>query len=108
MVLVLLNTFGAPALLSLLYPLLCVFGFALYAHCPQLIPKPAVLPYGRYLVNERRIQNNGHTNHFENRQHAFEVDRGELNAYEREEALLANVFRTGIQLMTLQGFRVSD
>lgn len=102
--LVLLNTFGGTAIIYLMYPLLCVFGSSLYARFASLIPKPHVAHVNRLVYNQP-LPRKG-VNHVVGRTHYFELERGDLNLYEKEETLKASVFRTGCQLMVLQGFRV--
>lgn len=104
-VLVLLNTFGGTAIVYLAYPLLCVFGSALYARFESLIPKPHVAHVNRLVYNQP-LPRKG-VNHVVGRTHYFELQRGDLNLFEKEETLKASVFRTGCQLMVLQGCRVS-
>lgn len=102
--LVLLNTFGGTAMIYLSYPLLCIFGSSLYARFASLIPKPHVSHVNRLVYNQP-LPRKG-VNHVVGRTHYFELERGDLNLYEKEETLKASVFRTGCQLMVLQGFRV--
>lgn len=104
--LVLLNTFGGNAIIYLSYPLLCVFGSSIYARFSSLIPKPHVAQVNRLVYNQT-LPRKG-VNHVVGRTHYFELERGDLNLYEKEETLKASVFRTGCQLMVLQGFRVRN
>lgn len=105
-VLVLLNTFGGTAIIYIAYPLVCVFGSSLYARFATLIPKPNVSQVDRLVYNQP-LPRKG-VNHVVGRTHYFELERGDLNLYEKEETLKASVFRTGCQLIVLQGFRVRE
>lgn len=89
-------------LIFFMYPLLNIFGFGLYSRFTSLIPKPYVQVKNRLLVNQASSEDAVLGRH-----HRFELMRGDLNLYEKEFTLKGNVFRTGVQLMILQGLRVS-
>lgn len=101
--LVLLNTFGGAILIFFMYPLLNIFGFGLYSRFTSLIPKQSVQVKSRLMVNQASGEDGVLGRH-----RRFELMRGDLNLYEKELSLKGNVFRTGIQLMILQGLRVSE
>lgn len=101
--LVLLNTFGGAILIFFIYPLLNIFGFGLYSRFTSLIPKPYVQTKNRLMANQATSDDDPVLG----RHHRFELMRGDLNLYEKESTLKGNVFRTGVQLMILQGLRVS-
>lgn len=103
--LVLLNTFGGLILVFLMYPLLCVFGFGLYARYTSLIPKPNLTLINAHLVHKSMPSDQ--KNVVLERTHRFDLKRGDLNLYEKDVALKSTVFKAGVQLMLLQGFRVS-
>jgi GPI ethanolamine phosphate transferase 3 subunit O len=122
-ILVILNTFCSSFFFGLLYPLLVVAPFCLYSIWPTLsvkvfkrqklndtdsdVRKTADnIEYRRMTVN--KPGGDGDTANGATLLHVdFDVTRGEVNLFENETVFLASAFKTGCQLLMLQGIRIS-
>lgn len=110
-VLVLLSTFNANVLLLILYPLVVLFPFMLYAIYPQLSIKVFMMDkktkeektsdYRRITLKD---EDDDESISLAN-QTDFDVTRGEINLFENEKLFMASVFKVGCQLMILQGVK---
>lgn len=100
---VLLNTFGGPILVFLLYPLIVVSGSTLYAKYESLVPKPPK-PDAKSKVPQE-LSNNKASNVAEP-MHDFELNRGCLSLIENEYIFVGTLFQTGATLVAMQGLRV--
>lgn len=100
---VLLNTFGGPILVFLLYPLIIVSGPTLYAKYGSLVPKPPK-PDAKSKIPQERL-NNKAPNVIEP-MHDFEITRGCLSLIESEYIFIGTLFQTGATLVAMQGLRV--
>lgn len=96
--LVLLGTFNANFLLLILFPLLALFPFMLYAIYPKLCGSKGVgnAEYKRVTLNIEEEQQNSSMN-------VSNVTRGEINLFENEGLFMSSVFKVGCQLVILQG-----
>lgn len=105
--LVLFNTFGGPILIFISYPLLSCAGSCLYAKFPALLPQLTqyVPSNGTPVPNPNPIKLNS-VNYVLQRAHDFELNRGDLNLFNNSHIFLSAVFKTGVQIITLQGLRV--
>lgn len=114
-VLVLISTFNANLLLLLMYPLLVLFPFMLYAIYPQLSMKVFMMDkksreeksseYRKITLNDGETEDDGDWSS-KTIKSDFDVTRGEINLYENEKLFISSVFRVGCQLMILQGVKV--
>jgi GPI ethanolamine phosphate transferase 3 subunit O len=95
-VLVLLAIFNANFLLLILFPLIVLFPFMLYAIYPKLCGSKGVgsAEYKRVTLN---IDEDNSSMSVAN------VTRGEINLFENEGLFMSSVFKVGSQLMILQG-----
>lgn len=103
-VMVLLNTFGGPILILLLYPLIIVSGPTLFAKYRSLVPKQPK-PDAKSKI-QQEILNNKTPNAIEP-MHDFEIARGCLPLIENEYIFIGTLFQTGATLVAMQGLRVS-
>lgn len=103
-VMVLLNTFGGPILIFMLYPLIIVSGPTLYAKYRSLAPKPPKSDTKSKTPQE--ILNNK-APHIIEPMHDFEINRGCLSLIENEYIFIGTLFQTGATLVAMQGMRVS-
>jgi GPI ethanolamine phosphate transferase 3 subunit O len=126
-ILVILNTFCSSFFFGLLYPLMLVAPFCLYSIWPTLsvkvfkrqkhndtdsdVRKTADnVEYRRLTVNKSSGDGdtaNGGSKTATLLHVDFDVTRGEVNLFENETVFLASAFKTGCQLLMLQGIRVS-
>lgn len=102
-IMVLLNTFGGPILIFLLYPLIIVTGPTLYTKYRSLVPKPAKAETKSKIPQE--ILNSKPANVIEPT-HNFEITRGCLPLIENEYIFIGSLFQTGANLVAMQGLRV--
>lgn len=119
-ILVTLNTFGTVVLLNLLYPLLIFGPFFIYTTWPSLSNKRAQKQNNVKLEDVRKT-NAGNveyrtltvTKADTNGTEAvavstldFDITRGEINLYENDRTFLVSCFKTGCNLMLLQGIKM--
>lgn len=102
-IMVLLNTFGGPILIFLLYPLIVVSGPTLYTKYRSLVPKPVKVETKSKIPQE--LINNKPTNVIEPT-HNFDITRGCLSLIENEYLFIGSLFQTGAVLVAMQGLRV--
>ncbi|XP_055536594.1 GPI ethanolamine phosphate transferase 3 [Wyeomyia smithii] len=124
-ILVLLNTFSMSFMLSLLFPLIIFTPFCVYTMWPSLAQKicqkstasgpkrgpkatrkteTGSVEYRSVTVNE---PDDGTDNASATGSETdFDVTKGEINLYENEKAFLGTVFKTGCQLLLIQGIRI--
>lgn len=102
-IMVLLNTFGGPILIFVLYPLIIVSSPTLYAKYESLGPKPIKTETKAKIPQE--ILNNKAANVIEP-MHDFEIARGCLPLIENEYLFMGSLFQTGAILVAMQGLRV--
>lgn len=101
---VLLNTFGGPILIFLLYPLIIVTGPTLFAKYRSLAPQPSKPDSKSKIPSE--ILNNKSSNVVEPL-HDFDISRGCLPLIENEYTFVGTLFQTGATLIAMQGLRVN-
>uniref|UniRef100_A0A182PJZ5 Uncharacterized protein n=1 Tax=Anopheles epiroticus TaxID=199890 RepID=A0A182PJZ5_9DIPT len=131
--LVLLNTFSATFLLSVLFPLLIFVPFCVYTMWPTLARRPVTpqkTPLGAPNAQSARsgkgessntlkkITSDGGSVEYrsvtvnkaeesgELAEADFDMAKGELNLYENEKLFLGTVFKTACQLILLQSLRI--
>lgn len=112
-VLVLLSTFNSNFLFLLMYPLLVLFPFMLYAVYPQLSMKVFMMDkkgkeeksseYRKITLNDGEFDDEA--DGVSKNSTDFDGTRGEINLYENEKIFVASVFKVGCQLMILQGIK---
>lgn len=100
---VLLNTFGGPILIFLLFPLMVVSGPTLFVKYPSLVEKPPK-PDAKSKITQE-ILNNKAPNVIQPF-HDFDLDRGCLPLIENEYMFIGTIFQTGATLVAIQGLRV--
>lgn len=118
--LVLLNTFGGPFLVFCLYPLLVIIPTALFVLYPSLVPRRTTKVViqnqngtkqwniVKKVVDTTDYKSVGTANVKETEQDSDElnISRGELTLYENEDIFIGSLFKTGCQLVVMQGIRV--
>lgn len=102
-VMVLLNTFGGPILIYLLYPLTMVTGPTLFAKYRSLVPQPPK-PDGKS-KNPPEILSHKSTKEVQPL-HDFDVSRGCIALIESEYIFVGTLFQTGASLVAMLGLRV--
>lgn len=131
-ILVLLNTFSVTFLLSTLFPLIIFTPFCVYTMWPSLAQKiyqksgggggggkpkapkssrktdAGNVEYRSVTVNKPDDEEAGDEESTSGRRKAidFDVTKGEINLYENEKLFVGTVFKTGCQLLLIQGVRV--
>lgn len=129
-ILVLLNTFSVTFLLSTLFPLIIFTPFCVYTMWPSLAQKiyqkatgksskaaPAKssrktdagnVEYRSVTVNKPDEEEAAAAEDEEGGRKAidFDVTKGEINLYENEKLFIGTVFKTGCQLLLIQGVRI--
>lgn len=105
--LVLLSTFSTHLLFHIVYPIIVLFPFMIYALYPKLsINLRSLDKKGKEErpVEYTKITLNGSDD--KDRSHAdFNTARGEVFLYENESIFISSVFRVGCQLLILQGVK---
>lgn len=119
-ILVLLSTFGGQFLVFCLYPLLVMTPAALYTIYPSLAPcrTTKIVIRNQNGTKQREIVkkivenieyssvNVTKYNGLDTENDDMDVPRGELTLYENEDLFIGCLFKTGCQLLILQGIRV--
>jgi GPI ethanolamine phosphate transferase 3 subunit O len=100
-VLVLLSTFNANFLLLIMYPLMVLFPFMIYAIFPNLSMSSDKKNKDDSSMEYRKVTLNEPTD--EATSANFDITRGEINLYENEKLFLSSAFKIGTQLIILQG-----
>uniref|UniRef100_A0A1Q3F5Z1 Putative glycosylphosphatidylinositol anchor synthesis protein n=1 Tax=Culex tarsalis TaxID=7177 RepID=A0A1Q3F5Z1_CULTA len=127
-ILVLLNTFSVTFLLSTLFPLIIFTPFCVYTMWPSLAQKiyqksggkpkgpkssrktdAGNVEYRSVTVNkpdEEEEAADGESTSGGRKAIDFDVTKGEINLYENEKLFVGTVFKTGCQLLLIQGVRI--
>lgn len=98
--LVLTSTFNANVILLVLYPLMVLFPFMLYAIYPQLCSSSGK---NKNSSEYKRVTLNTENEDDEKASSVANVTRGEINLFEHEKLFMSSVFKVGCQLIILQG-----
>jgi phosphatidylinositol glycan class O len=98
--LVLTSTFNANIILLVLYPLMVLFPFMLYALYPQLCSSGVK---NKNSSEYKRVTLNTDNEDDEKASSVANVTRGEINLFEHEKLFMSSVFKVGCQLIILQG-----
>ncbi|XP_058832499.1 GPI ethanolamine phosphate transferase 3 [Topomyia yanbarensis] len=127
--LVLLNTFSITFLLSVVFPLIIFAPFCVYTMWPALAqkvykkttstgaPKPpgpknvrrtegGNVEYRSVTVNKTDDDTGDAGPGSARKETDFDVTKGEINLYENEKLFIGTVFKTGCQLLLIQGIRI--
>ncbi|XP_065087851.1 GPI ethanolamine phosphate transferase 3 [Ochlerotatus camptorhynchus] len=129
-VLVLLNTFSVTFLLSTLFPLIIFTPFCVYTMWPALAQKiyqkttgakrtakstrktdAGNVEYRSVTVNKQDADGEedgegGGSSAATRKEIDFDVTKGEINLYENEKLFVGTAFKTGCQLLLIQGVRI--
>ncbi|KAL1390313.1 hypothetical protein pipiens_001328 [Culex pipiens pipiens] len=128
-ILVLLNTFSVTFVLSTLFPLIIFTPFCVYTMWPSLAQKiyqksggggkpkapkssrktdAGNVEYRSVTVNKPDDEEAGDEESTSGGRKAidFDVTKGEINLYENEKLFVGTVFKTGCQLLLIQGVRI--
>ncbi|XP_062535293.1 GPI ethanolamine phosphate transferase 3-like [Armigeres subalbatus] len=128
--LVLLNSFSVTFLLSTMYPLIIFTPFCVYTMWPLLAQKiyqktpgtkrnakgssrkteAGTVEYRSVTVNKQDDNNEDagveESERSSKRAIDFDVTKGEINLYENEKLFVGTAFKTGCQLLLIQGIRI--
>ncbi|KAL7017327.1 hypothetical protein ACKWTF_010317 [Chironomus riparius] len=102
-ILVLLSTFNSNIVLLILYPLLVIGPFMIYALWPNMPIKSDKKTKEDTALNYRKISLNDDS---ESNKDIKSVSRGEINLHENENIFMTSVFKVGCQFLLLQGTKV--
>ncbi|XP_037050771.1 GPI ethanolamine phosphate transferase 3 [Bradysia coprophila] len=102
-VMVLLNTFGGPILIYLLYPLTMVTGPTLFAKYRSLVPQPPKTD-GKSKNPQEMLSDK--SKKVVQPMHDFDVNRGCIVLIENEYIFIGTLFQTGVSLVVILGLRI--